>query len=92
MKKILISSLLIFSASTLAYVNDYEVVSTANKFMASKCKNFNTMDAESIELNSKQFIVKYTQGWANVGIDERPPHDDSGKTADNIVVFKYSCR
>ena len=93
MKKLVLLVLLVLSGISHAYLSDYEIVLETNKFMTAKCRNFNTMNAENKDLeSSKKFLVVYAQGWAKVGINERPPHDDSGKTTNELVVYNYSCR
>ena len=91
MKKALLVVLMFASQISSAYVSDYEVVAKTNQFMSSKCSNFNTANAMIEDSTDNKFYIVYQEGAAEVGVDERPPHDDSGKTVNDIVVLNYSC-
>lgn len=91
MKKALLLVLMVASQISSAYVSDYEVVMKTNQFMSSKCSNFNTSNPMIEDSSSNKFTIIYQEGVAEVGVDERPPHDDSGKTVNEITVLNYSC-
>jgi hypothetical protein len=94
MKKAILVLSVFISQLAFAYISDYEIVMQTNQFMNSNCSDFNTSNAMNKDLTEDNYLVVYPKGWAKVGINHRPPHDDSGKTTGeaDVVVINYSCR